>query len=154
MPCEEDSHLQRWKPSPERVICLHYGSRGQIQTQDVLLATTVFYLCALSFFFREMGGHTTTAGCDGGKDNVCTTSGQANRCSQATMVQGFRPQAPPRSWGYQLESAVGLSSELRVGGRVLISTEEPVFSPRLKSQLGFPGPGAPCHPYLSAFPLP
>lgn len=37
----------------------------------------------------------------------------------------------------------GLSSELRVGGRVLDSTEESVFSPRLKFQLGFPGPGAP-----------
>lgn len=37
----------------------------------------------------------------------------------------------------------GLSSELRVGGRVLDSTEKSVFSPRLKFQLGFPGPGAP-----------
>lgn len=40
-------------------------------------------------------------------------------------------------------SSGGLSSELRVAGTVLDSTEKSVFSPRLKSQLGFPGPGAP-----------
>lgn len=70
---------------------------------------------------------------------------QANRYSRCGYYgRGVQAQAPPRSWGYQLESAVGgLSSELRVGGRVLDSTEKSVFSPRLKSQLGFPGPGAP-----------
>lgn len=58
------------------------------------------------------------------------------------------------SWSQQW----GLSSELRVGGRVLDSTEEPVFSPRLKPQLGFPGPGAPaistCQPFHCLLNLP
>lgn len=146
VPCKIIPILQRWKPRlREGVICLHDGSRGQIQTQDVLLATTVFYLCALSFFFCEMGGHTHYYSCDG--ERIMYVPGLARQIVAAavvTMVEGFRPQAPPRSWGYQLESAVGgLSSELRAGGRVLDSTEESVFSPRLKSQLGFPGPGAP-----------
>ena len=80
-----------------------------------------------------------------GMDNVCTTSGQANRCSRCSYYgRGVQTPGPSSILGVPAGvSSGGLSSELRVAGTVLDSTEKSVFSPRLKSQLGFPGPGAP-----------